>query len=79
MNPGALVVNCARGGLVDEAAAKKLIDTGHLAGIALDVFEVEPPPADFALLGVKNAFSPRTSVRPPPRPRKTSALKWRIR
>ena len=59
MNPGALVVNCARGGLVDEAAAKKLIDSGHLAGIALDVFEVEPPPADFALLGVKKCvFTP---------------------
>jgi D-3-phosphoglycerate dehydrogenase len=59
MNPGALVVNCARGGLVDEAAAKKLIDAGHLAGIALDVFETEPPPADFALLGVKKCvFTP---------------------
>jgi D-3-phosphoglycerate dehydrogenase len=59
MNPGALVVNCARGGLVDEAAAKKLIDSGHIAGIALDVFEVEPPPADFALLGVKKCvFTP---------------------
>lgn len=59
MNPGALVVNCARGGLVDEAAAKTLLDSGHLAGIALDVFEVEPPPADFPLLGVKKSvFTP---------------------
>ncbi len=59
MNPGALVINCARGGLVDEAAAKSLLDQGHLAGIALDVFEVEPPPAYFALLGTKKSvFTP---------------------
>src|SRR6478752_1979228 len=59
MNPGALIVNCARGGLVDEAAAKASIDAGHLAGIALDVYEVEPPPADFPLFGAKKAvFTP---------------------
>ncbi|MGD7652834.1 MAG: phosphoglycerate dehydrogenase [Verrucomicrobiales bacterium] len=59
MNPGALIVNCARGGLVDEAAAKKLIDSGHLAGIALDVYEDEPPAADFPLFAVKKcAYTP---------------------
>jgi D-3-phosphoglycerate dehydrogenase len=59
MNPGALVVNCARGGLVDEKAAKDLLDSGHLAGIALDVFETEPPPADFPLLSAPKAvFTP---------------------
>ncbi|MEK6232318.1 MAG: phosphoglycerate dehydrogenase [Luteolibacter sp.] len=59
MNKGALIVNCARGGLVDEAAAKASIDAGHLAGIALDVYEVEPPPADFPLFSAKKtAFTP---------------------
>lgn len=59
MNPGALIVNCARGGLVDEAAAKASIDAGHLGGIALDVYEVEPPPADFPLFSAKKVvFTP---------------------
>jgi D-3-phosphoglycerate dehydrogenase / 2-oxoglutarate reductase len=59
MNPGALIVNCARGGLVDETAAGKLLEEGHLAGIALDVFETEPPPADFPLLKTRKAvFTP---------------------
>jgi D-3-phosphoglycerate dehydrogenase len=59
MNPGALIVNCARGGLVDEAAAKESLDSGHLGGIALDVYETEPPPADFPLFGAKKAvFTP---------------------
>ena len=59
MNKGALIVNCARGGLVDEAAAKASIDADHLACIALDVYEVEPPPADFPLFSAKKtAFTP---------------------
>ncbi len=59
MNKGALIVNCARGGLVDEVAAKASIDAGHLGGIALDVYEVEPPPAEFPLFSVnKSVFTP---------------------
>ncbi|MCW1913761.1 phosphoglycerate dehydrogenase [Luteolibacter sp. GHJ8] len=49
MNKGALIVNCARGGLIDEVALKAAIDSGHIAGCALDVFEVEPPPNDHPL------------------------------
>lgn len=39
---GVRIVNCARGGLIDEAALAELIAGGHVAGAALDVFETEP-------------------------------------
>jgi D-3-phosphoglycerate dehydrogenase len=39
---GVRIINCARGGLVDEAALRKLIDEGHIGGAAFDVFSVEP-------------------------------------
>jgi D-3-phosphoglycerate dehydrogenase len=50
---GVRIVNCARGGLVDEAALKDGLDSGHIAGAALDVFETEPA-KDSPLFGAPN-------------------------
>jgi D-3-phosphoglycerate dehydrogenase len=50
MKKGARIINCARGGIVDEAALVDAINQGIVAGAAFDVFEEEPPAADHPFL-----------------------------
>lgn len=55
IKPHALVINAARGGLIDEGALKAMLKEGKLAGAALDVFAVEPP-EDRELIQLKNVL-----------------------
>ncbi len=56
MPQGVRIINCARGGIVDEAALAAAIESGHVAGAALDVFVQEPLPADHPLRKLKNTL-----------------------
>jgi D-3-phosphoglycerate dehydrogenase len=54
---GVRIINCARGGIVDEQALADAIRSGRVAGAAIDVFEKEPPPADHPLLGLEQVIA----------------------
>jgi D-3-phosphoglycerate dehydrogenase / 2-oxoglutarate reductase len=54
MKKGARLINCARGGIVNEDALAEALRSGHLAGAAVDVFVEEPPPAEHPLRSLPN-------------------------
>ncbi|MBL8795977.1 MAG: phosphoglycerate dehydrogenase [Planctomycetia bacterium] len=57
MKKGARVINCARGGIINEQALADALKSGHLAGAALDVYSQEPPPADHPLTKLPNVVT----------------------
>lgn len=63
MKPGSVLINAARGSIVDEAALAAALRSGHLAGAGVDVLAQEPPPADHPLLGLDNVvISPHSAA-----------------
>jgi len=64
MKPGALLINTARGGLVNESALAAAIVEGRIGGAGLDVLSKEPPPADNPLLRVGNTGKGRLVITP---------------
>jgi D-3-phosphoglycerate dehydrogenase / 2-oxoglutarate reductase len=66
MKPGALLVNCARGGIVEEAAVARALHSRRLAGYGADVFDVEPVEPTNPIIGAPNVvLSPHTAASTP--------------
>ena len=62
MKPGSILINCARGGLIDQEALAVALQSGHIAGAGLDVVEPTPPDPNSALLSQENVIiTPHTA------------------
>lgn len=63
MKDGAVLINCARGAIVDNDALADALNAGKVAGAGIDVFDMEPPiPADYALVNARNCiFTPHVA------------------
>lgn len=62
MKAGSIIVNCARGGIIQEQALADALASGHLAGAGLDVLEPAPPPGDHPLMSADNVIiTPHTA------------------
>jgi phosphoglycerate dehydrogenase-like enzyme len=64
MKPGAVLIQASRGGILDEVALAALLDSGGLAGAAVDVYGEEPPLADHPLLALKGEAAGRVLLTP---------------
>jgi D-3-phosphoglycerate dehydrogenase len=62
MKPGAILINTARGGLIDEAAAFELLSQGRLGGLGLDAYEEEPPKGSPLFTLDNGVLSPHTAA-----------------
>jgi phosphoglycerate dehydrogenase-like enzyme len=64
MQPGAVLIQAARGGVVDEQALAEALRTGRLGGAAVDVYSAEPPPPDHPLLQLEGEAAERCLLTP---------------